>query len=209
MKSKFRKWWDKACDWVRHTYWRAVPYDWRVSQVWYRFRCWAWRRHTTVKSRYLPHTWVDRTAVLPHTMFEILSQFVEGECSPGHVDWEASGHMVTVNGVEKNVRVEMQDLYDWWHQVYNKTYGEVNDILWEEVEKHPPVSNFIPINKDDEVVDEDEAELFLWEQEFKTPEDEEIHNHCMRSLNKLERMQEEKLQEMMHRLVNLMPYLWT
>ena len=50
-------------------------------------------------------------------MFEVLSQFIENECSPGPIDWEASAHMVKVHGKEVNVRDEMQELYDWWHKV--------------------------------------------------------------------------------------------
>ena len=103
-------------------YWNRVPYNWRPGQIWYRFKCWAWYRYTTVKPRYLPHTWTDRDDVLPHVMFEVLSQFIERECTPECIDWEASGHMITVDGVEKNVRQEMQELYDWWHQEYNKDY---------------------------------------------------------------------------------------
>jgi hypothetical protein len=143
-------------------------------------------------------------------MFEVLSDFVEGECSPGHIDWESSGHTVMVNGVEKNVRVEMQDLYDWWHQVYQTEYQEVEDLLWAEANKHPPDDKqFIPINVDDEVVDEDDADFFRWEQNFATPEDEEVHRICVRATNKLEQLRDEDLQKRMHRLVDLMPYLWT
>jgi hypothetical protein len=142
-------------------------------------------------------------------MFEILSRFIEEECSPGHIDWEGSGHTIEVNGVEKNVRVEMQDLYDWWHNVCMKLYEEVNDILWKEAEKHPPTREFIPINRAGEEIEEEDAEMFRWETEFETPEDDEVHHRCMMAINKLERMRDAKLQEMMVRLVKLTPYLWT
>lgn len=195
---------------IKYAYYDRVPYDQRPHQLWYRFKCWAWHRYTTIKPRYLDHTWVDRTAVLPHVMFEVLSQFIEKECcEPELVDWEASGHMVTVKGVKRNVRVEMQLLYDWWHQVYNKEYQEVHDILWKEIYAHPSTRDMIPVNEDHEEVPEDEAKWFLWEPEFPTPEDKEIHDKCLHAVNNLERMQEEELIVMMHRLVNLMPYLWT
>ena len=209
-RSKFRKKLDKWADAIRHKYWRTVPYDYRPWEIWYRLKCWAWRRHSTVRARYLPHTWVDRVAVLPHLMFEVLSQFIEKECMPDEiVDWKGSGHMVTVDGVERNVRDEMQILYDWWHQSYNKEYEEVHEILWKEIRKHPADREFIPVNKAHEEVPDEDAEWYLWEQEFPTPEDEEIYDRCIMACSKLERMQREKLEEMMHRLVKLTPYLWT
>lgn len=67
-------------DKLRNFYWRLIPYDWRPGQLLYRMKCFFFKRYTTVKPRYLPHTWCDRTAVLPHMMFEILSQFLEKEC---------------------------------------------------------------------------------------------------------------------------------
>lgn len=45
--------------------------------------------------------------------------------------------------------------------------------------------------------------------EFSTPEDEEVHHICVMATGKLERMREDDLQKRMHRLVDLMPFLWT
>lgn len=209
-RSKFRKRVEKWIDGVQSAYWSIVPYGYRPGQVWYKLKCWAWHRYTVIKPRYLPYTWCDRVTVLPHVMFEVLSRFVEEECSPGHIDWEGSGHTVEVNGVVKNVRMEMQDLYDWWHQVYQKEYDEVEDILWAEANRHPPDDKqFIPVNAADEEVGEDDADFFRWEQNFATPEDEEVYRICVMGVNKLERLRSDDLQERMHRLVNLMPYLWT
>ena len=209
-RSKLRKRVDKWVTAVQFAYWGVVPHGYRPHQLWYKLKCWAWHRYSVVKPRYLPLTWCDRSSVLPHCMFEVLSQFVEGECSPGYIDWESSGHTVMVDGAEKNVRVEMQDLYDWWHKVYQTEYQEVEDLLWAEADKHPPDDKqFIPINVDDEVVDEDDADFFRWEQNFASPEDEEVHRICVMATNKLESMRDEDLRKRMHRLVDLMPYLWT
>jgi len=211
-RSRLRKRLDKMWDGIRYTYWGVIPYDWRPMQILYRLKCWGWRRHTTIKSRYLPHTWVDRVEVLPQTMFEILSRFIEQECSPGHIEWYGEyGHKIKVKGVEKYVRDEMQDLYDWWHQVYNKQYEEVNDMLWAEAQKHrpDPDKEFLPIDIDGNPVDEDEAEYFKWEQNFPTVEDEEVYHRCMKGMNKLEEMQNRKLDEMLHRLIRIRRYMWT
>lgn len=200
----------KVIEKVQSAYWRIVPYNYRPMQVLYQFKCWAWRRHTTIKSRYMPHTWMDRVQVLPDTMFEILSQFIEEECSPGHIEWYGDyGHKIIVNGKEKYVRDEMQDLYDWWHNVYQKTYRDVEDILFNEAEKHNPIRSSIPIDYKGNEVDEDEAELFEWNPEYKNDEDKNVYHRCMVATIKLEKMQNQKLDEMLHRLIDIRQYLWT
>lgn len=197
-----------STDWVRSKYWDVVPYDWRPSQVLYRAKCFFWYKYTTVKCRYLPHTWTDRCQLLPHTMMEILSQFIEKECSPGHVDWEGSGHAVVVNGEAKNVRQEMQDIYDWWH-VGRLGYCGAEEVLWKEIEAHPAQREFIPLGKDFQECDKDDAFCYEWAEEFENEENKQINKRCFRALNKLERMHDEKLQEMMIRLVRVSPYMWT
>ncbi len=189
--------WDK----IRYKYYDLVDYDHRPAQLWYRFKCWAWRRYTTVKPRYLPHTWVDRRDQLHHMMFEILSQFIERECSPGHVDWEGSGHMVEVNGEQVNVRKEMQDLYDWWHKVYMKEIPAIEDKLWKEAEPHFPDTEFVPI--------ESSPGLCSMESKFKSSDSEQIYRQKLDEINKLERDTEEELQRRLHRLINIREYLWT
>lgn len=192
-------------------YWNKIPYDWRPGQIWYRAKCWACHRYTTVKGRYLPHTWVDRSEVLPHTMFEILSQFIEKECSPGIVDWynKDYGHKIEVNGEEKFVRDEMQELYDWWHNVYNKKYREEQDAIWKEAEQHSPVRNLKPVDREGNEVSEEEATLYHWDPEFATEEDAEVHQRCMDAFRELEQKRDEELEEMLHRLIRVRRSMWT
>ena len=198
----------KIIEKIKHWYWRAIPYQYRPLELWHRLKCRIWHRHTQIKPRYLPWTFCDRMTVLPHMMFEILSQFIEQECSPGHVDWEASGHMVEVSGNEINVRDEMQELYDWWHNVYMKEYKEVEEILWAEARKHEPIDRWEE-DDDKEMAGLYGETLYKWEQDFKTTEDEEIYHDCLMALNKLEANQHKALLERMHRIVNLTSYLWT
>jgi hypothetical protein len=197
---------------IKHWYWRVIPYQYRPSILWYKFRCFIWKRYTTIKPRYLSHVWHDRVDVLPHMMFEILSQFIEQECSPGYIDWEASDHLVEFNGKSVNVRDEMQELYDWWHTTYMKEYTEVEEILWKEAHKHEPIDRF----EEDEFENEEDIpqelkdeKFYTWEQDFKTTEDEEIYDRCMMALGNLEHQQNQALLSRMHRLVNLTNYLWT
>ena len=192
---------DTWIDKIKHYYWHRWPYDWRPMQAWYRLKCFVWHRYTTVRSRYHGHTWTDKTELMPHAMFELLSRFVEQECSPGHVEWYGVwGHKVTVDGREKYVRDEMQELYDWWHTVWNKEVAEVDDMLWAEAGKHSPISTW---------VDLEDSEHVEWKPTYATDEDGEIYKRCIGGVNKLERMMNTELEARLHRLVNIIPYLWT
>lgn len=178
-------------DKIKYFYWQHWPYDWRPGQMWYRLKCFLWHRYTTIRPRYLDHTWYDRSGLMPHMMFEILSQFIEKECSPSIVEWYGEwGAKITVGGEEKYVRDEMQELYDWWHTVWNKEVEEVKNILWAEALKHTS-------NQD------------IWEQRFATSEGEAIYKRCVRGCNKLERTMDVALEARLHRLINIIPHLWT
>jgi len=210
-RSRFSRWVEKQTDKVKHTYWNVIPYDWRPGQIWYRFKCWAWKRHTTVKPRYLPHTWCDRCSILPHMMFEILSQFIEKECSPGIVEWYGeNGHKITVDGTEKYVMDEMKDLCSWWHEIYNKEYERVDNVIWELIHTHNlgPQGDWDEMN--DPLVDDDgEVYAYRWNPKYETAEKETLYHMLLNALNRLEREQHEDLEEKMIRLCKLRAYMWT
>ena len=176
----------------RMTTWRYKIKDW-----WYGIRCYFWHRYTTCKPRYLPHTWMDRGEVLPHMMFEILSKFVEEECSPGIVGWYGEvGHKITIDGQEKFVRDEMQDLYDWWHKEWNKEYEKKEEKMWEEIGKYsPPLEKMFKDNR--------------YDPQYDSSEQKENYKRLIKELNEYETQIQVTLQDNMHRLVNLQPYLWT
>ena len=108
--------WDKAYS----LYLDVVPYDYRPKNLWYTFKCWAWKRHTTIKPRTLDHKWCDKVELLPHMVFEILCRFVEDELGPERERvkqadcWEAAYK-------------EMDELYEWW----TKEYPLLQKDLWE------------------------------------------------------------------------------
>lgn len=166
---------------IKQLYWK-IPYDWRPSQIWYRLKCYFWHRYTTIKPRYLDHTWHDRCDILPHMMFEILSQFIEKECSPGHVDWDWDEE-------HRAIRQEMQELYDWWHQVYNKQYLEQSEALWDKALEHRPA--------------------ILWEQVWDNPDDEIIYRECIDKVHKLDTRITEQLTDKLCRIIKLRHYMWT
>jgi hypothetical protein len=120
-------------------------------------------------------------------MFEILSQFIEKECSPGCIDWDADDE-------HKIVRTQMQELYDWWHKVYNKQYEAVCDRLWAHAEKHNPVTYWVNCQ---------------YQPTWETPKDQHLYHLCLKALNNLETQLEQQLKGNLHRIINLMPYMWT
>lgn len=176
---------------------------WRPSNLWYRFKCWAWYRYTTIKPRYLGHTWCDRTEQLPHMMFEILSQFVEDECSPGHVEWYGDGaHKVIVNGKEKFVRDELQDLYDWWHKEYHIRYPALAENLWQQYEDHAEAHKLSDITK----LEDGRA---LWQPRWDSPAAEVRADELMKRVQLLEELVEKELDRRLQRILAIRRWLWT
>lgn len=195
--------WEGLIPFIKHTYWKLVPYDWRPFTISYRLKCFFFKRYTTVKPRTLKyHTWCDRCTLLPHMMFEILTQFIEEECSPEIIDWEASDHRVIVNGESVNVRDEMQALYDWWHKEYLKEYPKREEELWAEIKKYEPTFLF-------EKMEIEDTCFYSYNPNFSSKEDKTHYKSLMGQISSLEREKEKELIKMCHRLVEVIPYLWT
>ena len=181
---------------IRELYWKILPYDWRPGQLWYRIKCFCWHRYTTVKPRYLDHTWTDRCEVLPHMMFEILSEFIERECQPEYIEWYGEyGRKIG----DKYVRDEMQELYDWWHRVYQKQYPAIEERLWEHAHKHKPVVDWVDIEDD----------CLEYRPTWKTDRDEKLYRLYLDATSSQETRMEAELKANLHRIVNIIPYMWT
>jgi hypothetical protein len=203
-----RLWWkatdiDLVPNKIKYKYWELISYDWRPFQIWYRLKCFLWKRYTTVKPRYLGHTWCDRVATLPHTMFEILSDFIEKECVGGPVAWyHEDSHKVVVNGVERFRMDEMLALYNWWHLKYNKAYKEIEEDWWKKVQALEV--------KDEWPEEEFEGEkVYRWEKKFKSEEHERLYNFYLDRMHDLDYRVSEELDLMLHRLINVRQSLWT
>lgn len=126
-------------------------------------------------------------------MFEVLSKFIEEECSPGPVDWYDPGwnHKVKVNGVERYVMDEMKALYTWWNKKYLKSYPEFIDSLYELISDNP--IKFIPtddFNYSSMEFNQDDLKIY----DFITRVEERI---------------QEDLEEKMIRLIKIRRSLWT
>jgi hypothetical protein len=174
---------------------------WRPRELWYQFKCFAWHRYSTVRPRRLPHTWVDRSDLLPHLMFEVLSQFVENECSPGCVEWHCeNSHKITRNGEEIFVRDELQAIYDWWNVTYNKEYPEKEEALLERMMAFEPDSTFKEM---------DNPNFVAFDPEWNDPEAKESYESALNEYTALQKRAEDEQMEFMHRLVAVSQSMWT
>ena len=209
-------WWD--C--IQARYWLALPYSWRPGQIWYRTKCFVWYRWTTIKPRTLKyHTYCDRCHLMPHMMFEILTAFVEEECSPGIVDWYHNekdeegnsygcsprivpGEMWNYDKINdpKSVWVldEMKELIRWWKEVYLVEKPEECDEngCWKEYhefsEKHKIKSD-----------------IFSLPYKFDTPENEEKSMELLRGAMKRDEELCIELNQNLIRIVNVINFMWT
>jgi len=177
---------------------------WYPSRLWYSFKCWAWKRFTTVKPRYLGHTWCDRCELLPHVMFEVLSHFIENECNPGDIEWYGEhGRRVTVNGEERYVRDELQQIYDWWHKTYHHEYPERENALLAEQMKCKPISCFTDYD------DDGDFSGCVWDPQYASVADKIEDERLLSELQSLEKHVEAERADMLHRLVNVHQWMWT
>lgn len=197
---KKKKLWAK----VKHTYYRWYPYDLRPHTMWYNFKCWAWHRYSTVKSPHLPHTWCDRRELLLYTSFEILTDFIDGECSPGHVQWYGEGaHQVIVNGVMENVMDEMKELYFWWNTVYLKEYPAKMDELWDAV--HPVAPDMLCV----EFEGMSPHTAGKLEMVHESDETKAAYKALTNEIYETEQLMDEKAEEMLKRLAAVRLWMWT
>lgn len=159
---------------VQNIYHSIIPYDYRPSQLYYRAKCFLCR-YSTVKSRYLPHTWCDRDNLLFHTSMEILSEFLEKECSPGIVNWEADEW-------HSDAMREMRTIYKWYHEEY---MGKLDsgDLFYEPSLLEDPWNFSKPL----------------------PPE----YLKMLHMIQYAGEITEAKKKEMLHRLIEVMPYMWT
>ncbi len=185
---------DSFGEFIRYAYYKVLPYDWRPSNIWYKIKCTIWHRYTTVKPRQLDNTWCDRCTLMPHMMFEILSQFLEKECSPGIVDWDASDHEVMYGGHSRNAEEVMWHLCYWWHEVH-LVKKELNYDSWHKYSE----AHTLNLPSFDAV----------WNPEFVSDAHEQHAAILFKRAGKKEAAIIKELNENLKVIVDLIPYLWT
>lgn len=175
----------------------------RIKDLWYRAKCFVWNRYSTVRAETLPHTWVDRSHLLPHIMFQILTDFLNKECNPGPVEWYGEfAHKITVNGTEVNVMDEMKDLVYWWHEDYLKNYDTCFDYWHDFIKDHSREEDIPAGVYGGEVV-------FEWVRNYDTPENEQLAEELFKNALDRQTNYDKELMSRMCRLVNVSPYMWT
>lgn len=183
---------------------RCFRSKWHPIELWYRFICWLWRRYSTVKPRWLDHTWCDRSELMAHAMFEVLGRFIEQECSPGVIEWYGRyGRKITVNGESKYVRDEMCDLWDWWRYDYLAGFDKRRKAIDDELEKLDYDSALSQFDGDAS------GEFWTYNPQYKTPEAAARAKELLNQLTALEAEQECELQLRLHRLIDIREHLWT
>lgn len=175
---------------------------WHPAKLWYWFKCWAWKRYTTIKPRYLDHRWQDRSVLVAHIMFEILCQFVEDECSPGDIEWYGDhGHKVTVDDKEKFVRDELQELYDWWTGDYHGSYPIAQRAMWD------AASDFDDEHCTSCVREEDD--MLFFDPQYDTPENKQISKELHKAASQFEQDMNAELNRRLLRILAIREYMWT
>ena len=187
---------------IKYKYWEIWPCCLRPSEMWYNLKCWTWHRYGTIRCRHLPHTWSDRRTLLLYASFQILTDFIDKECSPGHVQWYGEGtHLVMVNGEWENVMDEMMELYRWWNRFYLKEYPQMMDELWDAVDG--PKMLCVPYT---DMPDHVAGKL---EMVYKDDEHKAAYEARSNEINETERLTEKKVEEMLKRLAAVRLWMWT
>ncbi len=184
--------------WIKYKYWEIWPYCLRPGVMWYNFKCWAWHRYGTIRCRKLPHTWCDRRTLLLYTSFQILTDFIDEECSPGHTVWYGE-YAPEIDG--KNAMDEMKELYHWWNTIYLKEYPAKMDELWDKVDG--PEMKCVPY--------EDMPDCVAGHLEMVYRDDEHRDAYKARTniLRETEQLMDEKCEEMLKRLAAVRLWMWT
>lgn len=146
---------------------------------WYRFKCWGWKRYTTIKPRTLGHTWADMDTLMLHLMFELLCRFIENERPEEVSEWRGEYAVYLEDGTL--VIDEILRLYNWWNVDYLKVYPVKLEKLESEASKLWKKSDPNCPGWREKI-----TEIHAFEEKIKNTE-----------------------MSMMKRLVDVSPYLWT
>ena len=193
--------WEKIEDW----YYTLVPYEFRPKNLFYNFKCWAWYRYRTIKPRTLPgQGWVDRDHLLYHSMFEILSQFIEKELKGyREEDWdyyyiEQEDRLIQFGPTLKDPYYIM-DYLNRWFKFYLEKEEKLGDAwhnfcMEHQSHENTPIegSDFLNFN-------------FVWD----SPENEAIGKTLFKRYCKKSEVLHKELEENLILLVRIKDFMWT
>lgn len=113
-----------AAEW-RITHWFYAAQR-AIHNTIYYIKCRLWHRWNVIRIKSLPPTWNDRDQVMLHAAFQVLTDFIEREDTwqtPQEVydDYIECGQDVAQG--RRDVRAEINSLYEWWRDRQND-YGD-------------------------------------------------------------------------------------
>lgn len=175
-----------------------------IKEAWYRFKCWAWRRHTTIKPRTLDHGWCDRGYLIVHLMMEVNCQFVEQEILKTHVEWygETSPKATDpVTGESRFVADILKDIRRWWLEEYLVRQDKHFDKLHDYRKDHCKTEEVASDHYGEEVFEW----VTTWDSEESEKEAECIYKECSAA----EEADEAELEARLVSLIKLRGWMWT
>lgn len=188
----------------RYELWSKLPLSWR--DFYYKVTGFCWHRYTTIKSRHLPHTWVDKDTILVFTTFEILEKFIEEECSPGIVEWYHDGNIVEYDGKKVYIMDLWKEILRWW----NEEYIPFTDG------KHPIEREYLDSIGICRLIEDEPDETYkngsvIYNSIFRyeSEEHKKKHEECKERFYKLEEEIEAKLEEYAGLIWKYRGYMWT
>ncbi len=205
--NKKKPWWKH----IRSYYWRNIPHNWRPGHIWYCLKCFLWHRYTTYKPRTLGHTWCDRSELIPHMIFEILSQFIDKECDPGPIDWYGEhGHKI-IPGVNYDCYDKdrnhpdcvyaldyMKELRNWFYDIYLK---EIDDTCTEWYEFHKEHC----VLRSERSTKHTSKSIFDYDSPENKKRDRELMDEAQAKENRLN----QKLEDKMIEIIKIRGFMWT
>ena len=195
----FRDWWKaNKRTWFYFQYrdyypWhRRWTFDGFLRDIGYYWKCRLWKKYNTVQARTLHPTWTDPCNLLLHVMFEVLLFAVEKD---GWLDRRA---YTVEDGLD--TREEWQEvavLYDWWMNRRHARDKAVDDALtaWHDEFERLGGLQFEPS-------DNPNLNRMIF---ADGPEENRLKDIHVQ----LEQQAEAEDAAMMHRLVEIAPFLWT
>lgn len=178
-------------DWLRigsdyadcYAWWdrRRYRVSGRFKEYWYYWKCRLWRRWNVVTIRTLPPTWNEHDERILHAVMEIFCDFYEADRMCADQPKQARA---------------FKEIHDWW-RTGRQAAREAEEkalMVWHEAFERAGGMRSVPTDNprlNRLVFGESEEENAL----------KEVHT-------RMERENNEKDQAMLHRVINLRPYLW-
>lgn len=168
-------------------------WKYKLGELIYKFKCWAWKRYTTVKPRHLGHTWADKREMLVHMSFELLLQFYEEEFD--EVNWYGE-YAPMLHG--EFVGDIIKELVNWFNNDYLPFWRYENQEIIRSTAPDP-LSLFI-VN---------ENNMTEFSPQYASKEDELMNRAVTFAIAEYEAEIEKETERMLKKLAEIRLWLWT